>query len=65
MVSTYEPDENGVERLVYREMNDEEYADHKARKKEWKNRDQRHPFLKQVESMSTEERDELRKLLGS
>jgi hypothetical protein len=35
MVAVYEEDEEGVEQLVHRPMNDEEYTELKERRKEW------------------------------
>ena len=65
MVNVYEPDEEGVEHLVYREMNDEEFKDHKARLKVAKNiPDMEHPLLTQIKNMSDEERQQLRELLA-
>lgn len=65
MVNVYEPDEEGVEHLVYREMNDEEFKDHKTRLKVAKNlTDMEHPLLTQVKSMSDEEKTMLRDLLN-
>lgn len=65
MVNIYERDEQGIEQLVYREMNDEEFKDHKVRLKTAKNvPDMEHPLLTQVKGMSDEEKAILRELLA-
>lgn len=70
-VAVYEPDAEGVEQLVHRPMNDDEFA-------VWENdRDTfvamqaadeeaagKNPLVAQVEAMSDEERAQLRDLLG-
>lgn len=63
MVNVYELDE-GVEQLVYREMNDEEFKDHKARLQATKEAEEpEHPLLMQVKNMTKEERQQLYSLL--
>ena len=69
MINTYEPDTEGVEQLVYRPMNDEEFAqwkkdvgDYQARMKAEAERV--HPLVEQVASLSEADKAALRELLS-
>jgi hypothetical protein len=65
MINTYEPDTEGVEQLVYRPMNDEEYAQFQLDREAAKNApDPEHPVLSAVRSMSDEDKAALRSALG-
>lgn len=65
MVSTYEPDDGGVEQLVYREMNDEEFETWERDVEIVTNTPTpKHSIITQVTSMTSEERAELRQLLA-
>jgi len=66
MVNVYEEDENGEEQLVYRKMTDEE---HEAWKRQIADaptlpEDEPHSLLTQVETMTDEEKQQLRDLLN-
>lgn len=64
MINTYECDEQGVERLVYRPMNDEEFEDHKLLVKSYHAKESlEHPLITQVREMSDDERKTLKDLL--
>lgn len=68
MVNVYELDENGAEKLVYREMNAKEFKQRKRDEKDAmarrKAEDERpHPLVEQVRDMSDEDRQQLRELL--
>ena len=64
MVNVYEPDAEGVEKLVYRPMNDEEYAEHKARVEAAANRPEpEHPVITAVRNMSDKDKAVLKELL--
>lgn len=66
MVNVYELDDEGVEQLVYREMNDEEFEvwtrDQEAAAA-FNVIEQEHPVLAQVRDMSSEDRAALKTLL--
>jgi len=69
MISTYEQDENGVERLVRREMNAAEFKQWKSDVKDSGERRKAdearpHPLIEQLRSMSDEEIAELKRLLA-
>jgi hypothetical protein len=69
MINIYEPDEDGVEQLVYREMNDEEFTEWKARVAAYEaqlqaEQNRPHPLIEQVQSMTEVERKQLRDLLA-
>lgn len=63
MVSVYEPDADGVEQLVYRPMNDEEFADYEARQATVAPNPE-HAILAAVRDMSDADRAALRELLA-
>jgi hypothetical protein len=66
MVNVYE-NIDGVETLVFREMNDEEYDAWLIGTKEpgaHRADDAPHPLLEQIASLSDEDKAELKKLLG-
>jgi hypothetical protein len=64
MISTYEEDADGVEQLVYREMNDEEYKEYCELQEAHKNAPEpEHPLITQVKSMDKKDRAELKRLL--
>jgi len=65
LVNVYESDEDGVEQLVHREMNDEEYEVWQALVAEAPTPigEEPHPLLAAVETMTDEERQALRDLL--
>ena len=65
MVNVYEPDADGVEQLVYRAMNDEEFAEYETRQAAAASAPEpEHHILAAVRSMSDEERAALRELLA-
>ena len=67
MVNAYETDGDGVEQLVYREMNDEEYEvwqRDQVSAEEAAKAESIHPLVAQVQSMSDAERAQLLELLG-
>ena len=69
MISTYEPDGNGVERLVRREMNPAEFKQWKSdvsdsRERRAAEEARSHPLIEQLQSMSDEEIAELKRLLA-
>lgn len=59
-ISTYETDESGVEHLVYRQANDEEWADIQARQEAAANAPApENPVLAAVRRLSPDEKKEL------
>lgn len=65
MVNVYELDADGIEKLIYRPMNDEELADWEARQAENASiSESEHPVLAAVRSMSDEDKAALRAALG-
>lgn len=67
MINIYELDEEGVEQLVYREMTDEEYAQHQAdiAALEEQAAAQVNSLVAAVEAMSDEERAQVADLLSA
>lgn len=63
MVNVYEPDDEGVEQLVFRPMNDEEYAVWEA-DRAVEAPAPVNPVIEAVRSMSDEDRAALRELLA-
>lgn len=67
MVNVYEPDHKGVEQLVFRPMNDAEFADWQqvvADAKEAANNPPPNPLVAQVAEMSDTDKAALRAALG-
>lgn len=63
-IALYEPDEDGVEQPVRRQMNDEEFADYEQLVADAAAQaDSEHPLIEQVKAMTAEERTRLKELL--